>query len=231
MMFSLFVRLARQTALRSNTAIRGDTATRTLMRSRVTGSGSWAPLGSHIPSPSQSCRQTVQLRGLTTQQASDGSKKQEEGPPPEDYYDGNKIAEHLEYLEEMIDKTAGLKEKMEELRERKAQAVAKAAAGGGKWTETKEIDALFEDAARQKADIAAHFDQFRDRMLSARKTMVYNYAVDGPDGESDVHLEEEMVEIEHIIDDAAVLEDREHIDHQHEEQARMGKEVAEEPIV
>lgn len=54
-------------------------------------------------------------------------------------------------------------------------------------------------------------------------------AVDAPDGETDGHIEEEMEEVKHIIDDASKYEDKEAIEHLHKLQDAVHKERARDP--
>jgi len=129
------------------------------------------------------------------------TKAKQSGVPEEDYYDGHLLADQLEYLDDMIEKTAKMEEQMKELQEQHAMAVTQA---GVKWMDAAEIDELFKSSTQKKQELAAQMAELKELMASARKT----FAVDAPDGESDWHLKDEMAEINHIIDDAAVLEDK-----------------------
>jgi hypothetical protein len=122
--------------------------------------------------------------------------------PPEDYYQGHLMADHLEFLEDMIDKTAKLEESVESLKQTHQQFVQNV-----KWMDGQDIEELLEPTRKKKEDITKQLVELRKLMASAKKT----YAVDAPDGESDGHIQEELLEIKHIIDDAAVLEDKDAI--------------------
>jgi len=160
------------------------------------------------------------LRGLSIQ----SNHHETEVAPPEDYYDGHLMADHLEYLEDMIEKTDMLKASMEELKLTKLAAVERASSGV-KWIEAAEIDRLFDQTARQKEEITAGLAELKAKMAEARKT----YAVDAPDGYPDGYFKEEMAEINHIIDDAAVLEDKDKINYQHKMDEKIRKERARDP--
>ena len=49
------------------------------------------------------------------------------------------------------------------------------------------------------------------------------FAVDAPDGDPDWHLKEELIEVSHLIDDAANLEDRDKIELRHLKQKQHAK--------
>jgi len=121
----------------------------------------------------------------------------------------------------MIDHTVKLKESMEEMRTAKMDAVLKARTGV-KWIEAAEIDRLFEQTTKTEEELAAQMAALRAKMEDAKRT----YAVDGPDGDSDGHLKEEMLEINHIIEDAAAHEDKEAILRQRAAQAEALKTFA-----
>ncbi len=161
------------------------------------------------------CITTALSRRFSSQQ------KVEEEVPPEDYYDGHLMADHLEYLDDMIEKTVELKESMEELKQSKLSAIEKASSGV-KWIETAEIDRLFEQTSAQKAALGEQLEELKVKMAEARKT----YAVDSPDGYSDAWEKEEMEEIKHIIDDAAAHEDKEEVERFHKQQEEAAKTFA-----
>ena len=49
------------------------------------------------------------------------------------------------------------------------------------------------------------------------------FAVEAPDGESDAHLQEELEEVKHMIDDAAVLEKKEEVEKKHQREQEVKK--------
>ena len=55
------------------------------------------------------------------------------------------------------------------------------------------------------------------------------FAIDAPDGESDGHLQEELQEINHIIEDAAAVEEREAIEKKHKLEKETKKFHARDP--
>jgi len=70
------------------------------------------------------------------------------------------------------------------------------------------IQAMFErGAVETKEDLKAQMDHLKV-LMEKRKI----FAVDSPDGEVDGHIQEEMEEINHIIDDAAARKDKDKIE-------------------
>ena len=63
------------------------------------------------------------------------------------------------------------------------------------------------------------------QMAEAQKV----FAVDAPDGDSDAHKIEEQDEVNHIIDDAAVIEDKDEIEAKHKLQDDVKKYHARDP--
>ena len=55
------------------------------------------------------------------------------------------------------------------------------------------------------------------------------FAVDAPDGDSDGHVLEEMLEVEHIIEDAAIHENKKEIDQRHKLEKDVEKFHARDP--
>jgi len=55
------------------------------------------------------------------------------------------------------------------------------------------------------------------------------FAIDAPDGESDGHLQEELQEINHIIEDAAAVQDKEAIEKKHKLEKETKKFHARDP--
>ena len=68
-----------------------------------------------------------------------------------------------------------------------------------KWMDPKEIDALMDLAATHKRELQEQLQELQSAVQAAKT----NYAVDAPDGECDGHLEDEMEEVNHIIDEEA----------------------------
>lgn len=149
-----------------------------------------------------------------------GAQRKEE-VPDEDYYDGHLMADHLEYLDDMIEKTLTMKKSMEDLKQTKLDAIEKASAGV-KWVEADEIDRLFEQTSSQKAALGEQLAELKAKMAEARKT----YAVDSPDGYSDAWEKEELQEVNHIIQDAAAHEDQEEVERFHKQQEEAAKTFA-----
>eukprot|EP00980_Cylindrotheca_fusiformis_P009796 scaffold2156_cov115-Cylindrotheca_fusiformis.AAC.21 len=117
--------------------------------------------------------------------------------PEEDYYNGHLLADHLEYLEDMLDKTIKIENSMNELKElhEKKHKVLKS-----DGTTTDELDALFHHAAQQKSIISNQVADLKQLLMNAQNN---SYAVDGPDGTADGEIEDDFVEADRIIDDVA----------------------------
>jgi len=100
-------------------------------------------------------------------------------------------------LDDMLEKTTKLESSMQELKETyaKKQQLSQTV----KWMDPDEIEGLFDVAGRQKQEMEAQLAEMKS-MVEAAKT---NYAVDAPDGESDGHLEEELEQVNHIIEEAS----------------------------
>jgi len=133
---------------------------------------------------------------------------------PVEAYDaeGHLLTGHLEYLERMLEKTTKMEESMDELKgtyNKKREVMAASPHYSSiKWMEFDEIENLFNTAGQQKEEISTSIAELKAMMTEAKKT----YAVDAPDGETDWHMKEEMIEVDHIIADAANFKERDHFD-------------------
>jgi len=85
--------------------------------------------------------------------------------------------------------------------------------------EADEIDRLFNETVQSKKDLGVKLAKLRSMMIEARKT----YAVDAPDGYPDAYSKEELLEVEHIIEDAALHEDKDMVRRLHKEQEEASK--------
>ena len=159
-------------------------------------------------------RPVFSFRGMSTEKV-----------PDEDYYDGHLMADHLEYIDDMIDKTIQIESFMTDLKETYNQK--RSAMQGDSPTLTKEeLDALFAKAALQKEQISSSLESMK-AILLAQKTKTY--AVDAPDGTSDGSIREGIQEVNEIIDYAAKHEDTEKIRKQHEYEDAVKKDRARDP--
>ena len=115
--------------------------------------------------------------------------------PPEDYYNGHLMADRLEYLDDMLDKTLEIESNMESLKEtyaQKRQAYRDSAS-------LDEMERLFLKAEEQKQLISAQIASLKKTLIGAKTAA---YAVDAPDGTSD-ELEELFIqEANDIINDS-----------------------------
>lgn len=98
--------------------------------------------------------------------------------PEEDYIDGHLLTDHLEYLDDMIDKTLKIESNMERLRQTYAE---KRKAYNGSAS-VEEMERLFLQAEEQKQLISAQVSSLKTTLLSVKSN---GYAVDAPDGTSD----------------------------------------------
>jgi hypothetical protein len=111
-----------------------------------------------------------------------------------------------------------------------AQAILEASAAAKHREELRDhlvnIQAMFQrgTAEERKEELQERLDDLKVLM---EKTQAF--AVDSPDGEVDGHIQEEMEEIKHIIDDAAVLEDKKKIEYQHKMDDAVRKDRARDP--
>ena len=116
--------------------------------------------------------------------------------PPEDYYDGHLMADRLEYLDDMLDKTLEIESNMENLKQtyaQKRQAYRDSAS-------LDEMEKLFLRAEEQKQLISAQIASLKKTLIGVKSAA---YAVDAPDGTSD-ELEELFVqEANDLINESA----------------------------
>jgi hypothetical protein len=88
-----------------------------------------------------------------------------------------------------------------------------------KWMDPNEVDRLFNTDTKQVSGDA------KANLAELNKI----YAVDAPDGETDGHLQEEIEEITHIIEDAADHEDTEAVLRRHAMKTACDKIHARDP--
>jgi hypothetical protein len=141
--------------------------------------------------------------------------------PEEDYYDGHLIVDHLEYLDDMIDKCLAIETSMDELKDTNAQKRR-----AYKEASSDEVNALFEKSASQKENISSQLANLKAIMKSAQQNA---FAVDGPDGTTDAQEREGLQEVSKIIDYAATHEDVQKMNKKHEFQEGVKKERARDP--
>jgi hypothetical protein len=145
--------------------------------------------------------------------------------PEEDYYDGHLLTDHLEYLDDMLDKTLKIETSMEELKQtyaQKREAYNKHQGSGS----NEEIDGLFEKSASQKQHLSHQIASLKALLMQAQGTY---FAVDAPDGTSDAQLRDGLKEVNQIIDYAAEHEDINKMNKRHEFEDAVKKERARDP--
>lgn len=141
--------------------------------------------------------------------------------PPEDYYDGHLMADRLEYLDDMLDKTIALESSLDELK----TTYAKKKNAMKQGNSAAEVEALFEKAAFQKENMSRQIEVLKASLMSARS----GFAVDAPDGVSDFELNEGVKETSSIIDYAEKHENKEAIEKRHKMEDAVKKERARDP--
>ena len=145
------------------------------------------------------------------------STQQTERVPPEDYVDGHLLTDHLEFLDDMLDKTLMMEESMAELQDiynEKRAALAD-------LSEAVELDVLFEKSASKKALMSSQIAELKAVLNNARA-----YASDAPDGTSDAELRTNAKVVQEIIDDAAQIEDVDEVRMKHAMDRAVKKEQA-----
>jgi hypothetical protein len=163
--------------------------------------------------------QHFRIMSTSSAASSDAAASSSEHVPPEDYYDGHLLANQLEYLNDLIDHTDMLGRHLDDLQAKHRSLLLNTNRTDHistiKWMEAEEVDALFEPARRAHSTLSQH--------LMGQKAELDKlcYAVDAPDGESDGHVQEEMAEIRHILDDAALFENADEILREREINARV----------
>ena len=105
------------------------------------------------------------------------------------------MADHLEYLDDMIEKTIKMEESIEGLKD--TYAKKKAAYNNIGFTTSAEIDQLFDTAALQKEELSSQLTELRAMMAAARNK---GFAVDAPDGTSDAMRIENLKQAKRIIE-------------------------------
>ena len=143
-----------------------------------------------------------------------------ENIPKVDYYDGHLMADHLEYIDDMIAKAVQIEESINKLQE--THDKKKDLATNINWMESEEVQALFEQSDHQKQNMREQLKRLQEIMSKAKGTVI---AVDAPDGTSDDMIEEDMQAVEEIINYAKEHEIKEVIDALHENEERNRQEA------
>lgn len=145
--------------------------------------------------------------------------------PPEDYYDGHLVAEHLEFVDDMIAKTFEIENAMQDLREthtQKRKAYEESAS-------LEEMEQLFLKAEDQKLEISTHLESLRALLVARRNASHEPFAVDGPDGTSDAMDSSKMQDMAAINKDMGHLENTARINRQHATEKLVSQERARDP--
>lgn len=143
--------------------------------------------------------------------------------PDEEYYDGHLVADHLEYLDDMMEKTLDMQTAMDALEDtyhKKKETLYKS--DNVKWMDSTEIDALFVQSAQQKQILREKMMALKELVEEAKKKAVVSAkyrGVDGPDGISDDMIQNDMDAVSNIIDYASTHENKQAIDAMHNQQA------------
>ena len=110
--------------------------------------------------------------------------------PDEDYYHGHLMADHLEYLEDMIDKSVQLQETVRIVKDSHAAAL-----DTNKKLKAQDVDRLISIARARNQEIAMQLERLQVVMDDNKKT----FAVDAPDGEPDWHVIEELETVNELL--------------------------------
>lgn len=113
------------------------------------------------------------------------------------------MAGYLEHLDSMMESTKNIEQSMQKLNETYAQKKTAIQRPTIQWTDTTEIDRLFDQSQQHKDDITAEIVKMKQLMTEARKI----FAVEAPDGISDAMMQEDMKQVSNIIEEAALKED------------------------
>jgi hypothetical protein len=143
--------------------------------------------------------------------------------PEEDYYDGHLMTEHLEYLDDMLDKTIEIEKSLDDLKETYSQKRSEYE-NAGLLESSEELEQLLDQAAAQKANISIQLTNLKTIMLNAHAT-----AIDAPDGTSDAELRDGYQEVNKIIEHAAKYEDKDMVNKKHAIEEKIQKERARDP--
>jgi hypothetical protein len=111
--------------------------------------------------------------------------------PEEDYYNGHLLTDHLEYLDDVLEKTIHFEEFMVDLQDiwhRKKRA--------------EEVESLSRQANHHSEMVRKHIGSAKQTVKVA-KQWVSPFAVDAPDGTPDGYTQEESTEIQKLIKSTA----------------------------
>lgn len=145
-----------------------------------------------------------------------------ENVPSEDYYHGHLMADHLEYLDDMIEKTMLIESSMDELKE--TYNTKRDMITSVKWMESGEIEELFNKSAAQKKQIKEQLGELKILLKQAKGRAMHG--VSAPDGTSDDMNKSDMDAIDEIIEYAKTHENKEAIDSIHAEEIRAKEDAA-----
>jgi hypothetical protein len=126
--------------------------------------------------------------------------------PENDYYHGHLLCDQLEYINDAVEKSISEVEqsidKLEGLHAKKRSMFTTIG-----WTDTAEIDALFNESAEVKATMKRQLSEMK-LLLKDQKNTKSSFAVDAPDGTSDGFFKEEMQEVQHILNDTPTVQEK-----------------------
>lgn len=137
------------------------------------------------------------------------SKQVDTKIPEADYYHGHLMTDHLEYLDDVLDKSIQLQSELCDLEQ--IYAKKQKSYNNVGWMNSAEIDQLFHEAKTKKANMKEQLAQMRSTLEAAKSKAKIAIAVDAPDGTSDDLEQGEKRYIQHIIDEAALHENQDTI--------------------
>jgi hypothetical protein len=143
--------------------------------------------------------------------------------PPEDYYEGHLMTDHLEYLDDILEKTVRIENSLDEL----LVAYAKkkellSTSTNVNWMGSHEIQDLFVSSSLQKKQMQQELSELKVLLQEAKEAALKKslVGVDAPDGISDDMIQQDMKAIEEIIDYAKLHENKNVIETIHDNEFR-----------
>lgn len=130
---------------------------------------------------------------------------------------GHLMADHLEFMDDMIEKTLKMEESMENLKG--TYQKKKDAYNNIGFTTSADLDNLFETAKIQKGELSEQIASLK-AAIEAQKARTSSFAVDAPDGTSDAMRAENLKQVDDIIDYAAEHEDKKSVEFKHKMKIR-----------
>lgn len=94
--------------------------------------------------------------------------------PQEDYYDGHLLVDHLEYLDDMLEKTLDIENSMNDLKNTNAQKRQVLQNSGG---HSEEMEALFIKSESQKEKMSVQIAHLKKLLANAQSTYAVRFSI------------------------------------------------------